>query len=287
MDWDEYRVLLACSRSESIRAAARTLGVSHSTVLRKLERLETRLNTRLYDRSLSSFQLTDSGEDVLVGVKEAEDSFQSVERVVTGRDETLEGMVVVSMPGDIGHYVLLPDIQRFKQQFPGIQLKIDMSYSVADLHKREADIAIRFTQSPHDDLVGRRLGSAYQAVYATPAYIDAFRPEQKKSKAQWIGWGTPARWLAKTPFPHLGVFGLFDSIKLQIDLVKSGVGIGYLPCFLAEKEPKLVRLSEPNYISDLWVLYHSDLRKTTRIRVVRDFFIEILQKHLPIGTGEV
>ena len=274
MDWDDYRFFLMVARAPSIRSAATKLEVSHSTVLRRVDRLETSLGARLFERTTGGFQLTPAGEDVLQSVHEMEESVQSIDRTVTGRDSSLEGLVRVSMPEVVAHPSMFPDLGSLKQQFPNIRLEIDLSYGFADLNKREADIAVRFTNRPPEDLVGRKVGTFAMAAYATQEYIDQHRPHEANSTAQMIGYGNPDTWKPRHGFDHLDAMGFFDNISLQIDIANANLGIGSLPTYLADREPRLVRISEPEMHRDIWVLYHTDLRYTSRVRVVRDFFVE-------------
>lgn len=274
MDWDDYRFFLMVTRAPSIRGAASTLGVSHSTVLRRVDRLEDTLGARLFERVTGGFSLTPAGEDVLRSVKEIEESVQSIDRSVTGRDASLEGLVRVSMPEVMAHPCLFPDLSKLKNQFPNIKLEIELSYGLSNLHKREADLAVRFTNTPPEDLVGRKVGQFAMAAYATQHYIDQHQPMSPDSSAQMIGYGNPDTWKPRHGFDHLTAMGFFDNISLQIDLANAGLGIGSLPTYIANQEPKLVQISEPMMHIDIWVLYHTDLRYTSRVRVVRDFFVD-------------
>lgn len=278
MDWDDYRFFLTSARSTSVRAAAITLGVSHSTVLRRLDGLEKRLGTRLFDRRGSGFPLTVAGESVLLGAAEIEESLQAIDRAVTGHDHVLEGSVTVSMPEALAFYSLAQDICDIKAQYPQIKIKIDMTCEVADLAKREADIAIRLLDEVPEGLVGRCVGEVTQAAYATQAYVDEYAPHRLDSKAQWIGFACPQQWLPNSPYPHLDYMGIFDNMGLQLSLAAKGAGIAYLPCPIADTVAGIVRLSEPVRVADLWVLYHADLRSTARISAIRDCFLEKMQQ---------
>ena len=271
LDWDDYRIFLMVARTPSIRAAATELEVSHSTVLRRVDRLEAKLGARLFERNAVGFRLTPAGEDVLQGVHEIEESVQSIDRSVTGRDSALEGIVKVTMPDVFSHPALFPDLSQFNERFPNIQLDVDLSYSIADLSKREADIALRITDNPPDDLVGRKVGSAFLAPYATKDYIKRYRPLDPDSKAKHIGWGNPMTWKCRHGLDHLGVIGYFDHMSLQATLACQGVGVASLPVIIGDSEPSLVRVREPINFSDAWLLYHTDLRYTSRVRAVRDF----------------
>jgi DNA-binding transcriptional LysR family regulator len=280
MDWDDYRIFSMVARTPSIRAAAVELGVSHSTVLRRLDRLEDKLGARLFDRHAVGFRLTPAGEDVLEGVRDIEESVQSIDRSVTGRDSALEGIVKVTMPDIFAHPALFPDLARFSSQFPNIQLDIDLSYSLADLGKREADIAVRVTNDPPEDLIGRKMGPAYMAAYAEKEYVKKHRPHRPDSTAQHIGFGNPELWECRHGFNHLDVIGFFDNLMLQVTLARQGVGIASLPTMIGNSETKLKRISEPLQIADVWLLYHTDLRNTSRVRAVRDYLQQSMQKRL-------
>lgn len=276
VDWDNYRYFLAMARSTSIRAAAITLGVSHSTLIRKLDGLECALETRLFDRVGQRLVLTSAGEEVLVGAKELEESVQGISRVVSGRDSELSGVVRVSMPEFFAHESVLFDLAHFNQKFPKIQLEIELSYARADLGRREADIAVRCTNEQPLDLVGRKVGKLTMAAYATQAYIEGFDPISSTSDAKMVGWGSPQTWKPRHGLDHLSALGYFDSIPLQIELAKQGLGVASLPCLVADRLTELHRLTECLAMADVWVLYHADLRDMSRVRAVRDFFYEQL-----------
>ncbi|MFK7732616.1 MAG: LysR family transcriptional regulator [Pseudomonadales bacterium] len=280
MDWNDYHFFLVVARTPSVRAAAAELNVSHSTVLRRVENLENRLGARLFERQTVGFRLTPAGEEVFAGACDIEESIQSIDRAVTGRDSSLEGLVKISMPAVFSHRAVCPDFLSFKEQFPGIKLEVDLSYVNVNLNKREADIAVRFTRSPPEDLVGRRVGRAAMAPYATKKYVKKHKPMDAQSSAQLIGYGNPDTWRALAGFEHLDVAGFYDDIFLQVDLTKRGFGIGTVPIFMCASDPNLVQLAPPAQVFDVWVLYHTDLRYTSRVRAVRDFLVPQLTERL-------
>jgi molybdate transport repressor ModE-like protein len=282
LDWDDYRIFLMVARTPSIRAAADALGVSHSTVLRRVDRLEDILGARLFERRTVGFRLTPAGEDVLQGVHDIEESVQSIDRSVTGRDSALEGIVKVSMPDVFAHPSLFPDLKLFSEQFPNIQLEIDLSYTFADLSKREADLALRVTSDPPDDLVGRKLSEANMAAYAHKDYVAKHRPHEPDSTALRIASGTPDTFECLHGFEHLNIMGYFDNMMLRITLAVQGAGVASLPTIIGESEPDLVRISEPLHMADVWLLYHMDLRYTSRVRAVRDFLQQSVVKQLDL-----
>jgi DNA-binding transcriptional LysR family regulator len=268
------------ARTPSIRAAAAKLSISHSTVLRRLDRLEDKLGARLFERRTVGFRLTPAGEDVYEGSRDIEEIVQSIDRSVTGRDSALEGLVKVTMPDVFSHPALFPDLNQFNKQFPNITLDINLSYSLADLGKREADIAIRVTDNPPADLVGRKLSRASIAAYGHKDYIEHYQPHKPNSKAKRIAFGNPDTWKCVHGFGHLGVLGYFENMMLRVTLTQQGAGIAGMPTIIGDSEPSLVRVSDPIHTSDVWLLYHMDLRYTSRVRAVRDFLQNSLLEKL-------
>ncbi len=280
-NWDDFRIFLKVAKQGSIRQAAKALNISHSTVLRRIDNLEVQLEVRLFERLPSGYHLTQAGEDVFAEMGVVKGKIDGVSRLILGRDLILKGKVRVTMPDVFGIPFLVPHLASFHKQHPGIDLQVDETYHPNDLNAREADIAISLTKKPPEDLVGRKLGEMMMAAYCTESYRQEHRPETENSTAEWIGWNKNPQWVKKSPFPHLPVFGCFDKVPVQIACAVNGVGVGLLPCFLADKELDLVRLSKPEYLSDIWVVYHVELRTTARIRCVRDFIEDLFAKEYP------
>jgi DNA-binding transcriptional LysR family regulator len=277
MNWDDLKIFLAVAEAPSMRVAAKSLKVSHSTVSRRIESLEEDLGVRLFDRMPDGYKLTQSGEELLPVAKSTDADLHTFGRTVAGRDDELKGQVCVTIPGVIPVKYFMAHFMEFARQYPEIQLKIHDSFEVFDLSRREADVAIRFTNNPPEHLIGRKLGKMYQAVYARRDYIDRHDPAAADSDAKWIGWGTPEErptWIEKSPFPHLGVAGHFNNMVIQFEAAKAGMGLGYFSCILGDTDPDLVRLSEPKPQMDVWLLSHRDLRAAARMRAFRQFIIQ-------------
>jgi molybdenum-dependent DNA-binding transcriptional regulator ModE len=91
VDWDDLKILLAVSRKRSARGAAQELGISNSTVTRRLDELERSLGTRLFDRTPEGYRITQSAENLLPTAEHVEDLLLAAERQITGVDQELQG----------------------------------------------------------------------------------------------------------------------------------------------------------------------------------------------------
>jgi DNA-binding transcriptional LysR family regulator len=281
VDWDDLKVFLALSRKGSARSAARELGVSNSTVTRRLDDLEHGLRAHLFDRTPDGYRLTASGEQMLPTAEHVEELVLAAERKITGGDQELEGSIRLTLPGSGSLGFLVRRLAAFAEQYPGIELELDSSLDALDLSRREADIAVRVMPagvSPPEYLIGRQLATLTASTYVHRELLDPQRPGDV-SHLSWIG-KRPANmkeeWLERTDFPQLPVRHAISNIELMVAAVRWKMGMAYMPCFAARQEPNIVRVPGAAIVhqSDMWVLTHKDLRLSARLRVLRDVIAE-------------
>lgn len=183
--------------------------------------------------------------------------------------------------------LVLPAVARFRLAYPGVQLQLTIDNRFVNLSRRDADVAIRPSNSPPDNLVGRKLGRLRTAPYAAQAYLD--RREQDGSGWDSYDWVAPddslghlrqAAWL-RQHVPAERQVASVDSLLGMAGAVEAGMGAGMLLCLLADRRAGLVQLAPPDPALDteLWILSHPDLRRVKRIRAFTDFLAEDLSKH--------
>lgn len=294
MDWDDVRYFLALSRHGSVRAAGLALGVSHSTVARRVESLEEKLNVRLFDRTPDGYTLTDGGRQTIAPAERVEAEMATLERELLGQDDRLQGVVRVTCTDEYLSDLIVRDLASFCAKYPGIDLEVTNSYRPLDLSKREADIALRvhrLGKDPPEHLLGRKLVHVYYANYVARAYEDKLDPEKVGVETRWLGWGsrkTNEEWVQKSSYPHVPVWGLFGSVGLQMQAARAGLGIAMLPCWVADRDPRLRRLHKDDLAPyfDIWMLSHPDLRDTARLRSARDYLSAALLAEAPLFHGE-
>lgn len=222
-----------------------------------------------------------------------ENEIHGLERRIVGRDQQLSGDIRVTMVDVLGTHLLMPHLAEFSKRYPDISLEVviahDIAFDTLDLSKREADVALRFTQHPPDQLVGKCLANMYCAAYATEEYIKQ-HDFDGSTTAHWINCvnrGASPAWIRNSDYPHISAKGAFQSLLLQFEAAKAGMGVGMLPCFLGDPEPTLQRLppgvARPSY--DLWLLTHTDMRTTARLRVFSEFIANAVLSHRELIEG--
>ena len=285
-DWSDLGSFLAIARAGSLQGAARTLGVNHSTVFRRLNALEARLKVRLFDRSPRGYALTIAGETMLASAARVEDEILGLERRLLGGDVRLAGALRVTTTDTLVHGLLGPHLRAFQAAYPAIELELVTGNAFFDLSKREADVALRPSRHPGDAMVGRKLGEIAVAVYGARDYLAA-RGRPSASAAldghalitgdASLGHLPATRWLAERTPPGATVLRC-NSWLSQLAAARAGLGLAALPCFLADAAPELIRIMPPEsaLAGELWLLTHPDLRRTARVRA----FMETLARGL-------
>lgn len=281
MDWDDYRYFLAVEQAGSVLGAARRLNVNHTTVLRRVAGLEKRLGVRLFERLRTGYIPTAAGEELRETALRVQQVLSNAEHRLSGQDLQLSGAVRLATTDTLATGLLLPHLGRFRQRHPRIQLQVIGSNQLVNLTRREADIAIRATNRPPDNMIGRKIGLARSAIYGAPGYLDERGHDLKDPRHDWIGLDETLahlpeyRWLERE-IPPERIALRFNNLLQKIAAVKAGHGIAPLLCFLAERETDLVRLTgpEPLFDTDIWLLGHPDLRRVARVRAVMDFIVQ-------------
>ena len=288
MDWDDLKILLALSRKRSARAAAQELGVSNSTVTRRLDELERALGSRLFDRTPEGYRMTQSGENLLPTAEHVEELLFSAERQVSGVDQELQGLIRLTLPTASGLSVIVPRLASFAEQYPGIELEVITSVDSLDLGRREADIAIRVFPAgspPPDSLIGRRISAMTAAAYVREDLLNPEDPEDV-SHLTWIGYRTSG--ILEEPWKHcrnghLPVRHVINDVNLQLEAVKCGMGMVFGACSIFREEEGIVRVpgEEVHHFLDIWVVSHRDLRLSARMRILREILAEELSLMRP------
>ena len=276
LDWDTLRIFLAAYRAGSLRAAAETLNNGHATVRRAIERLEDEIETRVFERSGQGLQLTPSGEMLLEHAEQMERQTLDIERRIYGLDNVPRGRIAVSIPPSFAGAFFAPYLAEFALAYPEIDVDVIATNAHSDLARHEADVSIRAAHSVEDDVVGRRLVDYVAAAYASPEYLErvGVPGAGNGANAEWIGWGDDGAWIESTPFPNARQRHSLFEVFLQIEAAASGVGMTWIPGFLGDADKRLVRVpgAAPEKVRSLWLLLHSDLRNTARVRAFVDFF---------------
>ncbi len=287
-NWDDYRLFLAIARAGTLSGAARLLGVTHSTVFRRLGGFEDHLGVRLFERLPSGYVLTAAGEAMQQATARIDDEIAAIRRQVTGQDQRPSGTIRITTTDLLAVGVLPRHVAAFRAEWPGIEIEVVVADTVLDLTRREADVALRIGNPAQETLVGRQVGRLAFAVYGAAA--PRARGLDDPADGDWIGYGSAhgplsrslARW-----WPQMRQVYRTNSIIAAHAAAQAGIGLAALPCVVADCDSALVRAASlpEDFMLDLWLLTHEDLRQTARIRIFLDFMAAALATDADLLEG--
>ncbi len=275
-NWDDLRILLAVVRGGSITAGANTLGIDQSTVSRRLLAFEERIGQSLFLGTSKRTTLSLTGQKCFEGALRLEKEIEDINKGIATSDQRESGVVHVVTSDILSNHLLLSVTSAFLQQHPQINLLIRSAQP--NVERLEGDVALFATNSPKEDLFGRKLATASFATYASKDYLAEFK--DRPQEMVWLNWDDGSdspTWPTLAPhIPDHMCRLRIDTVATLLEATRLGVGATILPCFIGENDPALARITPGEIVSkrDIWLLVHADLRKVPRIRTFLDFFIQ-------------
>ena len=289
LDWDLYRYFLEVVRSGTVSQAADRLGVNQTTVSRRITALETQLGKKLFERSVNGWQITPLGERLVVSAEQMAEEAHAIERQVAADSQELVGQLRITVAETCTQRLSMPAIKAFSQRYPSVDVEIVATSDELDLAARDADVALRSTDEPPPNLVGKRIGQLAYAIYGTQAFFERIESGDDAGIPciTWIGDScTRPPWIEKS-FSKTRRIYRCNGLDVMLQMAQQGMGIAQMPCALGDPEPSLYRVPA-NYVEPgwgLWVLSHVDLRTTARVRIFRDFLVEALEQQKELIEG--
>jgi DNA-binding transcriptional LysR family regulator len=277
MNWEDFRYFLTLADAGSFSGAARTLGVDHSTVARRVAALETAFGVRLIDRLPKAVMLTQEGHALARRGQGALDAMFAVERAAAGAVAGVSVPLCISAPPSLARHVIAPSLNRFCEMHPDIEVILQGQTQSADLNRRQADIAIRLSRPRKSSVITRKLADMPLGFYGARDYT--------KAEPDWdlISWDESSadipqyRWLEDRLDGRRVVLRSND-MDVQASAARSGLGVALLPCYLGDADPDLKKLQERKSFParEIWMLVHADLRHAPRVRSGMDFLIKTI-----------
>jgi DNA-binding transcriptional LysR family regulator len=290
-DWDDLRVFLTLAREGSLTTAARSLGVSHPTVARRVRALEERIGARLFDRLPDRFVPTSAGEELLGDTQAMERAAESIHRRSASLTDTARGVVRVSA-GEAMAALIARHLPWLRARLKHIEFELNASHTLANLSRREADLLIREQVPDLAGIVTRKLGRVAYAVYGHPDLVVGKPTEARLRTLPWLGFDDDHSYMPGQAWLQELLAGARPVVRANNWLVlheaaRAGTGLAVLPCYLGDADLMLRRVSGliESVFADQWLLVHRDLRALPRVRAVMDAVIELFQNERSLLEG--
>lgn len=286
-DWNRARAFLVTAEEGSLSAAARALGMAQPTLGRQVAALEAELGVALFERAGRGLMLTPSGAELVDHVRAMGDAAARVSLTASGQSQAIEGQIRITASEVYAAHLLPPVLSRLRRQAPGIEVEIVATNSLADLRRREADIALRNARPEDPELIARKLGDHTATLYATPGCLARFGDPPTAADlahADFIGFQDTARLVEGLNARGLPLSAdrfriLTDNHLVQWEMVRAGLGIGVMASDIGDADPA-VRRALPSlapFDFPLWLIAHRELNTSARVRLVFDLIAEELK----------
>lgn len=277
-------VLLALVRAGNLAGAGKRLGADTSTVFRSVQRIERQIGQSLFTRSRNGYFASDLALQVVAHAEKIEAELEAARAVSFGTQNEVSGLVRLTTVDSILYNVLMPHLAALAALHPQLQLELLTSHQVANLTKRDADIAVRATRHPPEHLVGHHLGRAHFAIYGANSLFKGKRTPKSLDEYDWIALDDAlpedpvGKWRRKN-YPKVVPRYRMDSLVAVGEAVRAGLGIGAMSTYKAKNDTTVRALTPEleNCSVDLWVLTHPDSRHLRRISAVYGYLAKTIR----------
>ncbi|WP_252032281.1 LysR family transcriptional regulator [Vibrio sp. SCSIO 43135] len=296
-DINDMMVFATVVETGSFTAAAESMGLPKSNISRKVSRLESELGVRLLERSTRSQHLTEVGERYYAYCQRIKEELEASRLAVETLLEKPQGRLKVCASVAIGQGMLAPLLAHYYQQYPDVQVDLDLTNRRVDVLEEGYDVVIRVGELPSSNLIAKKLCQLKLALYCAPSYVEqAGLPVQpgdltqhqcllmsaKERKPVWqlfspldttslvSNQSSPSVSVAFAPVLECDDFSVLKQLALD------GMGITELPQYLANGSVECGDLVEvlPEWQFspvDLYAIYPSHRGATPKVRSFLDF----------------
>ncbi|MBB5051623.1 DNA-binding transcriptional LysR family regulator [Afipia massiliensis] len=250
----DAEAFLVLADQHGFGAAARELGVTQSTISRRIAGLEARIGHRLVERTTRRVALTEAGESYASELRDVLLRLENADARVQSQTAEPEGLLRVTMPTALGRACVLPSLTRLAQRHAGLRFELNLSDRYVDLLDGGFDVAIRLAAPTQSGIDARRLGSFGLHLCAAPSYAERRGRISDPSSlalhdclalrtyAPRISW--TMTWQGRTMDVDISPRMIVSDMLAIHRMVLDGAGISLVPSYLAAPDLAAGRLVE-------------------------------------------
>ncbi len=277
MNWDDLRILEVCARNGSFLSAAEELGVSHTSVSRRITQLEHDLNVTLLHRTSTGVRLSEIGVSIVAQADKMALAALNVTNM-TEASADMKGRICFETI-DATAYNLMEYLGEFTRQYPEIELDVRLNQQIVSLERGDADVVLRATNQPPEDYVGHHVASHAFGIFGSVSLLNRFPSQTPLSQLPWVmfGDGWSDGWLEELGIAPRTVMRVNTANGL-VQAVRSGIGVAHLACYGIAMDENFVclRAPEKHWRLQIWLLAHQSMRRNHRVKT----FVRFLRQKM-------
>lgn len=290
--WDDTRAFLAVARNGTLSRAALEMNLGIATLSRRIERLEKAFSLPLFVRQQSGYQLTEEGKELLEKAEAMEATAAALSSGVSAQAQPT-GRVRLATAENLATALILPALPEFKRLYPDVTIELVTDIATANLHRRDADLALRMIRPERGNVSLRRLATLGYGLYCSQGYASQrkINPDSGKYDTDaFITWGEEqadlpaAQWVERVLQGRPPVVTT-TSLATQTAAAEAGLGLAVLPHFIATAAGLACIASDIGVDQPIYLVIQSDLAQSRRMRAVADFLIDLVIRNRVYLSG--
>lgn len=305
MNWDDIKIFLEVARAERLSTAAKRLSMDASTVSRRLHKLEESITTKLFDRTQEGHVLTADGDLLLQSACKMEQDAEHALASIHNNNEENCGLVRIGVTEALGNFFVSPNLLALQEQHPKIDVHLLLFSRYVKISRNEADIAIAVERPKSTSMIVSKLCDYKLQLYVHQDYLDKKldlcldtssdkHPQgialDQLGQHKWVTYVDNLLFTEQLPYlkeldQYLGseLKPSFSSTSIisQYFAIKSGLGIGILPCFLADQDKNLVKLHSKDISINrsFWLVTHPESKRLSHVNTVWQYLKDLVLEH--------
>lgn len=134
MDTDALKAFVAINDNQSFTLAAEQLHITQPAISKRINALESQLDTQLFDRIGRDIRLTEAGKQLLPIALRILDDLNEAKRSIKALNEGVTGELSLGISHHIGLHRLPPVLKKFSKAYPEVHLDIEFMDSEEAYH---------------------------------------------------------------------------------------------------------------------------------------------------------
>lgn len=288
MNWDDIKVFLEVARSTRLSIAAKRLAIDPSTLSRRLHKLEESLATKLFDRTIEGHVLTVDGNKLLQYARRMELDANQAFSEIKEQKNLNSGCVRIGVTEAFGSFFIAPHLIELNEHFPNIQIELVHFARDVKISRNEADIAIAVEKPKNTSTIISKLCDYQLQLYGHQNYLKTLNGDikfEQLAQYQWVSYVDSLLFTEQLSYVKeldVNIEPSFQSTSItsQYNAIKSGLGIGILPCFLAEQDASLVKLcvNDVKLVRSFYLITHPESKRLSQVNTVWQYLKKLAQQ---------
>jgi len=168
---ESIKVFVRVVELGSITSGGRDLRLTPAVASKRIKELETRLGTRLLNRTTRKLVPTEAGRLFYEQARTVVAALEDAEASLAGFSGQPRGTIRVTAPLGVGRRLVAPLVPRFCDLYPEVDVRLRLSDRRVDLFEEELDVAFVLGTPADSTMKLRKIAECPRLLCAAPAYL--------------------------------------------------------------------------------------------------------------------